>query len=118
MIAFAAIRAAIGGFAAFKVIVIASTIIAVLGFGYAGCQSQFNKGFQEAEANRLEDIGKENVETAIKLKEDYAASRSAEQKYRLERDNARDIARKALIARNAMSVEGGKICAPGCTYSP
>ena len=118
MIAFAALKGfsfALGGL---KIIAIFVGFIVVMGFGYAGCQQQFNSGYTSAEADRLEDLSQQNAASAVKLRQDHASSRAAEQRYRQERDDARAAERIAKEARHIGLTEEGLVCTPNCTYSP
>ena len=104
--------------AAIKIGAVAVGILAVFGFTYAGCQSLMNAGYQKAEADRLADLAVDNAETTEKLRRDHAASRTAEQTYREQRDHALAAARAAIDARGArppLEATKGTPCVPGCT---
>lgn len=73
----------------------------------------------KAEADRLEDIARQNHETNVKLRKDTADARSAESRYRAERDKALAQARAAIAARRAAERTKGeaKTCPVGCVIS-
>lgn len=99
----------------FQIAAVGVAVLGVFGFGYAGCQSLINAGYQKAEAQRLEELVEHNADTSAKLRKDIVATKAAEARYRKERDRAR----ATLRARDADGVkkEGSRICAPGCVIS-
>ena len=100
---------------AVMVVAIGLAVLGVFGFGYAGCQKLVNAGYSKAEADRLEDLAKQNAETAAKLRADHAAAKSAERRYREARDCALAVARDA---RKAVPATEGGVCPKDYRYSP
>lgn len=117
MIALAALKGITFAAGGLKIIAVVVGIVAVMGFGFSGCWQMLNSGYISAEADRLEDIGKQNAISAARLTRDNASSRAAEQRYRRERDDALKAEKEAREARKTKVIEKGMICTPGCTYS-
>lgn len=96
---------------AVKVAALGIAVLGVFGFTYSGCQSLMNAGYSKAEADRLEALAEQNADALAKSKRDHASARSAERKFRAERDKV--LAAAAAAVKPAPKTEG-KLCAPGC----
>ena len=102
---------------AIKIGAIALGVLGVFGFTYSGCSKLMEAGYQKAEADRLEDIARQNAVANAKLRTDVAASRAAERGWRRTAGEAKAAADAAIEARRAAG-ERGEPCTPGCVYSP
>ena len=106
-------------FALIKIGAIVFGVVGIAGLGYAGCTKLMNAGYSQAEADRLEDIAVRNAETAGKLQSDMKSARSAEERWRKQRDaafveveKAKAEARRKTAKRKPGSVG---VCPVGCT---